>query len=143
MVFTCKLHLVFQLSSYLTLLSRWPTYHAVYTINNTIRLMSFDASGYMQYHHQQLRNLAPALLQTAAGQLRITASHFFGVYFGFLGNGMGPRRRHQEVLSKQREDGGNFKPPGSLLNRHISYKTLTAHWPERSAIVEVCGRAIC
>lgn len=97
----------------------------------------------MQYYHQQLRNLAPALLQTAAGQLRITASHFFGVYFGFLGNGMGPRRRHQEVLSKQREDGGNFKPSGSLLNRHISYKMLTAHWPQRSGIVEVCGRAIC
>lgn len=56
---------------------------------------------------------------------------------------MGPRRRHQEVLSKQREDGGNFKPPGSLLNRHISFKTLTAYWPEGSGIVEVCGRAIC
>jgi len=90
--------------------------------------------GYMQYYHQQLRNLA--LLQTAAGQLRITASHFFGVYFGFLGNGMGPRRRHQEVLSKQREDRGNFKPPGSLLNRHISNKMLTAHWLEWSGIVE-------
>jgi len=61
---------------------------------------------------------------------------FFGVYFGFLGNGMGPRRRHQEVLSKQREDRGNFKPPGSLLNRHISNKMLTAHWLEWSGIVE-------
>lgn len=35
----------------------------------------------------------------------------FGVYFGFLGNRMGPRRRHQEVLSKQRQDRGNFKTP--------------------------------
>lgn len=81
----------------------------------------------MQYCCAQLSNMPRAERLLAFSEWH---KSLFNMYFGFLGDRMGPRRRHQEVLSKQREDGGNFEPPVLLLDSNLSFKMPESHWIE-------------